>query len=302
MFEFREIQLSDKNWINECLKKSDFRGCEYSFANNMAWRRLNDTLICRHNEFYISCSSDRKGKPVFTFPTGVKCDEEGIEKYKLLFEELREYAKSKNSPLVISSVNEQNLKWMTEYYKDNISVTADRDYFDYIYNVSDLAELKGKKYHGKRNHIKRFKENNWSFEVLEPKSFDECIAFAADFYNENKGYDDYSAVIEQYAINMFFSNFEYLNLKGGILRKDGGIVGFTIGEKLNSDTFVVHIEKARSDVQGAYPTLCNEFIKAYAQNCRYVNREEDLGIEGLRKSKLSYHPEFLLEKSTVTFK
>ena len=301
MFEFREIQLSDKEWIDNCLKISDFRGCEYSFANNMAWRRLSDTLVCHHDDFYISCSFD-EGKPYFTFPSGAKCDKQGIEKYKKLFVELKDYAESKNVPLKISSVNSQHLEWIKECYGDNITVSANRDYFDYVYKTEELIRLKGKKFHGKRNHIKRFKENNWSFEPLSPNSFDECIAFAAESYNDNNSHEDFSSVVEQYAINMFFDNFYYLRLKGGILRKDSQIVGFTIGEKLNSDTFVVHIEKAKGQVQGAYPTLCNEFLKACAADCMYVNREEDLGIEGLRKAKLSYRPEFLLEKYVVEFK
>lgn len=302
MLKFREIQLNDKTWIDKCLKVSDFRGCEYSFANNLAWRRLSDTVICNHNGFYISCSFDEKRKPVFTFPAGARCDREGIEKYKALFQNLKEYAQSVHSELKISSVNSEHLKWMQEFYGDEITVSTNRDSFDYIYKTENLIELKGKKYHGKRNHIKRFKDNNWSFEILTSKAFDECAAFAADFYNDNKSYDDYSAVVEQFVIHTFFADFEYLGLKGGVLRKDGEIVGFTIGEQLNSDTFVVHIEKAKSEIQGAYPVICNEFLKACAFGLEYVNREEDLGIEGLRRSKLSYHPEFLLEKYTVTFK
>lgn len=302
MFDFREINLNDKEWINNCFKISDFKGCEYSFANNMAWRRMSDTLICRYDQFYISCSFDENRKPVFTFPAGVKCDYNGKKEYIQLFEKLKIYAESQNCRLKIASVNSENIQWIKDYYKDQIEVFADRDSFEYIYKASDLIELKGKKYHGKRNHIKRFKDNDWSFEKLTAEHFDECIDFAARFYNDNNGYDDFSAVVEQYAINMFFSNFDYFGLKGGILRQDKKIVGFTIGEKLNSDTFVVHIEKALGNVQGAYPTICNEFAKAEAFDCKYINREEDLGIEGLRKSKLSYHPEFLLEKYVVEFK
>ena len=301
MFNFREIQLSDRDWINSCLEISDFRGCEYSFANNLAWRRLNNTLIDSYGDFYISCSFDREN-PVITFPSGVKCDSTGIEKYINLFGELEKFTLFQGHSLEISSVNSENLKWMTEYYKGRINVDANRDSFDYIYNSQDLIELRGKKYHGKRNHIKRFKDNEWSFEPLTEDNFDECTAFAAEFYNSSDSYDDYSAVVEQYAIHTFFSNFEYLGLNGGILRSQGRIVGFTIGERLNSDTFVVHIEKALSEVQGAYPTICTEFAAEYAKDLTYINREEDLGIEGLRRSKLSYHPVFLHEKYTVTFK
>ncbi len=301
MFNFREIQLSDRDWITEKLAVSDFRGCEYTFANNLAWRRLNNTLITSHGDFYISCSV-YDNQPIITFPVGVKTDNEGKEKYLKLFEELKGFFGNQGKRLCISSVTAENLQWISQYYKDKIEITSDRGGFDYIYSSSDLIELKGKKYHGKRNHIKRFKDKNWSFEPLTAENFEQCTAFATEFYNNNKGYDDYSAVVEQYAIHMFFENFEYLNLKGGILKSENKIVGFTIGEQLNTDTFVVHIEKALGEVQGAYPTLCNEFAKANANKLEYINREEDLGIEGLRKSKLSYHPQFLLEKYTVSFK
>ena len=196
---------------------------------------------------------------------------------------------------------EEDLPWLREVYGDRISADHDRGSSDYIYNSADLIALAGKKYHGKRNHIKHFTESDWSFGPITDKSIEECFLFTTEFYNRN-GDDICSAVIEQYAINFFLMNMEVLGLKGGILRQDGEIVGITIGEQLNSDTFVVHIEKALSDVNGAYPMLCNQFAKAYAADSRYINREEDMGIEGLRRSKLSYHPEFMLDKYTVCFK
>jgi hypothetical protein len=159
----------------------------------------------------------------------------------------------------------------------------------------------GKKYHGKRNHLKHFYKTDWSFEPIDKSNIDDCITFAASFYNESDS-KDFSAVVEQYAINLFMMNMDYLDLKGGVLVSDGEIVGFTLGEQLNSDTFVVHIEKAISSVQGAYTAVCNQFAKSCAAELAYINREEDLGIEGLRKSKLSYRPAFLLNKNTVYFK
>lgn len=300
MFEFRKIQFEDKEWISQCLKISDFRGCEYSFANNMAWQRLNNTLICRYNDFYISCSYDN-GQPYITFPAGVKLDEEGKGKYIMLFEELKEYFTKQNQRLIVSSVTNENLEWLKDYYKESIKIEYDRNNSDYIYNVSDLTELAGKKYHGKRNHIKRFMENDWSFEPISNENLNDCIEFSANFYNKNDSYDDHSAVVEQYAINLFFLNMDLFGLKGGVLKANGEIVGFTIGEQINSDTFVVHIEKARGDIQGAYPMICNQFVKTCAQGLMYINREEDLGIEGLRKSKLSYRPAFLLDKNIVEF-
>lgn len=301
MFEFRKIELNDRDRINEKLRISDFRGCEYSFANNMAWQRLNDTQICLYGDFYISCSFDG-GQPYITFPAGVKTDDDtGRQKYIRLFEKLKDHFEKQGKRLVVSSVTEENLGWIKEYYKDEITCEYNRDGSDYIYNSSDLISFAGKKYHGKRNHLKHFYENDWSFEPISQDNLDECIRFSAAFYN-NAGEADFSAMVEQYAINLFFMNMDSLGLKGGALKADGELVGITIGEQLNSDTFVVHIEKARSDVQGAYPAICNQFVKANAYDLKYINREEDLGLEGLRKSKLSYRPAFLLDKHIIYFK
>ena len=143
-------------------------------------------------------------------------------------------------------------------------------------------------------------ENEWSFDIMNENDIDEAVLFTTEFYNRT-GNSTGSNAIEQYAIHFFLMNMEQLGLTCGILRSSGRTVGITIGERLNSDTFVVHIEKALSEVNGAYPMLCNQLAKAGASQLSYINREEDMGIEGLRKSKLSYHPVFLLDKYTVCF-
>ncbi len=299
MFDFRKIDISDKERVSKALAVSDFRGCEYSFANNMAWNRLYESQISFYDDFYISCSPDGNGGVTVTFPAGVDVSSSiGREKYIDLFKKLKEFFSPKT--LSVCSITKENLVWLTEYYKDAVKVSSSRDLSDYIYLSEDLKELKGKKYHGKRNHIKHFKERGYEFRLMTPYDFGACAEFAALAYNQ-PGHGGYSAAVEQYAIHTFFTHFETLGLKGAVLSADGKMCGFAIGEKLNSDTFVEHIEKADPDIQGAYPMLCSEFIKAAAGDLKYVNREEDLGIEGLRRSKLSYHPVFMQEKYTITF-
>ncbi len=298
MFDFREIELGDKDRINERLAVSDFRGCEYTFANNLAWRRLSDTLICFYDDFYISCSFGENEVTV-TFPAGVPTDNAaGVQKHIALFEELKKMCGSRR--MILSSVRKEDLGWIKEHYRDSIEISAERDYFDYIYLSEDLIELKGKKYHGKRNHIKRFCEHDYLFRPITEDDFDLCTEFAARSY-DRPGHGGFSAAVEQYAIYTYFTNFEYLGLCGAVLYYEGKLCGFTIGERLNSDTFVVHIEKADADIQGAYPMLCSQFARFNAGGYKYINREEDLGIEGLRRSKLSYHPAFMQEKYTVAF-
>lgn len=293
MLDFRVIELSDKDWINELLKISDFRGCGYNFANNFAWHRLYDTKICRYKDFYILRS--QKYGLHFTFPAG-KGD------YRDLFLELKKEAEEQNSPLIITAVENETLDLFEELFPGEYTVSCDEADSDYIYYAEKLRTLSGKKYHKKRNHLAHFYENNWEYHDMTEKDFDECIEFAVNSYNLNQAYDNESSVAEQYAINTFMNYFNELGLHGGVIRVDGKVEGFTIGDAINSDTFDIHIEKANAEIQGAYAAINNEFAKSAVQGYTYINREEDLGLEGLRKSKQSYYPAFMLMKNTVTFK
>lgn len=294
MLEFKVIELSDKPWVEKLLRISDFRGCEYCFANNMAWRRMYDTKITRYKDFYISLSE--QGSPYFTFPAG------GGD-YREVLGEMKKYSEARGYPLVVGSVTPDKFPLFEELFpKDSYTIEADEDGWDYVYNASDLAELKGKKYHGKRNHLKKLLAADYSYEPLTEKDFDDCISFAVNVYNRDSAYDDKSKVCEQFAINTYFENFHALGLMGGVLRVGGKLAAFTIGERINSDTLGVHIEKAEASVEGAYPAVNQMFAASAGKDFTYINREEDLGIEGLRKAKRSYHPAFMIEKHIVRFK
>lgn len=295
MLEFKDISIRDRDRINTALRKSDFMGCEYSFANNLAWCRLADSRICFYKDFYIICAfGNDDGIPVFTFPSG-----EG--NYTELFGELKKFSENMNYPLKISGVTEKSLEMLVNLFPDSFTAEYDRDGSDYIYRRNNLDELSGRKYHQKRSHLAKFNRLDYDFSLICENDFDECIYFLTDNYN-NKADTEFSAVAEQYAINTYFSNFRELELVGGIIRIDGRISAVTIGEPLNSDTFCVHIEKADRSYDGIYTGINNCFVRACMDGFEYVNREEDLGIEGLRKSKLSYHPAFLLNKYILTFK
>lgn len=293
MLDFKVIELSDRPWITDLLKKSDFRGCEYNFSNNFAWHRLYNTTICRYKDFYISRSM--KYGMSFTFPAG-------SGDYKDLFLILKREAEEAGSSLMVSSVTDENLSLFEELFGGQYSVSCDESDCDYIYDAEKLRTLSGKKYHQKRNHLARFYENDWEYAPLTEKDFDECIEFAVNSYNLNQSYDDESSVAEQYAINTFMNYFDELELKGGVIRVDGKVQGFTIGDGINSDTFDIHIEKANSDIQGTYAAINNEFAKSATAGYSFINREEDLGLEGLRRSKRSYHPVIMLRKNKVIFK
>lgn len=294
MLEFHIISENDMERIKKALTYSKFRGCEYCFANNFAWRRLADSRITFFEDFYIVCAFDTEsGYPEFTYPSG-KGD---ICK---VIKEMQAFSEKNNSPLIINSVSEENLGFFKDYYGNSAEITSDEGDFDYIYSREALAELKGKKYHGKRNHIKRFKEMyDYEYREIKESDFDDIYVFSSKLYNDKNGVDVESEIAEQFAINAFLENYERFGLKGGILFADGKMAAYTIGEPITDDTFGVHIEKADTSFHGAYAVINNCFANSIDENYKYLNREEDLGIEGLRKAKRSYKPEFLLKKFTV---
>lgn len=173
-----------------------------------------------------------------------------------------------------------------------------------MYESEKLATLSGKKLHAKRNHINKFKAtfDDWCYEPITKENVEECFQMALKWRNESGCEEDVEKNAEMCVTLNSLRLFEELELKGGLLRVNGEIVAFTMGEPISEDTFVVHIEKAFADVQGAYPMINQQFVEHECMNYKYVNREEDTGAEGLRKAKLSYRPVFLVEKGVVTKK
>lgn len=167
----------------------------------------------------------------------------------------------------------------------------------YIYTREKLATLAGKKLHGKRNHIARFKDSgDWSYEPMTAENVEECrtMTYTWIHMREEKWNEEMNQEIS--VLHEAFDHMQELGLVGGVLRRDGQIVAFSIGERLNSETFVVHFEKAYPDLQGAYPMINQQFVLHECEGYAYVNREEDTGDPGLRKAKLSYYPDILLPK------
>lgn len=296
MLEFRDITITDKERITSALNKSQFMGCEYSFSNNMAWRRLGDSQISFFKDFYICCSFRSEDKiPRFFFPSGGGS-------YKEVLSAMKEYAYSLGKPLRVAGITEPYLDMLNEMLPDEFTVDTDEGDWDYIYNSAELIDLPGRKFHSKRNHLARYNELGAEFSLMSEKDFDDCITFSTMEYNSRSSESEHSFIAEQYAINTYFNYFHELDLMGGVIRINGNVAAFTIGDRLNNETFCIHIEKADTNYNGIYAGINNSFAKAAAAGYKYINREEDLGLEGLRRSKRSYNPAFLLKKYTVTFK
>ena len=214
---------------------------------------------------------------------------------------LTDYCKDRECPLVFYNVTPEMYAQLETWYPGRFTIEYDRDSADYVYETEKLATLAGKKLHGKRNHINKFKTlyPDWTYEKLSDDNVEECFQMALKWRNQNGCEDDPEKNAEMCVTLNSLRLYKELDLTGGVLKTGGRIVAFTVGESLCDDTFVVHIEKAFPDVEGAYPMINQQFVQHECTDYKYVNREEDTGAEGLRKAKLSYKPAFLEEKGIV---
>ena len=291
--QFQRPEIGDKDLIHSYFHKFPSQSCERTFANILLWSRhypvtfaiIEDTLVFRSE-------SDMEA---FTYPAGEK------ENVKRALEVLKEYTEAKQIPFVLYLITAEHFKQLEEWYPGRFEIEYERDDADYIYEVDKLATLSGKKLHAKRNHINKFKTtySNWTYETMSEDNLEDCFQMALRWRSENACDEDDEKNAEMCVTLNALRLFEELELVGGVLKIDGEIVAFAIGEPLSEDTFVVHIEKAFASIQGAYPMINQQFVEHECMKYKYVNREEDTGSEGLRKAKLSYRPAYLIEKGIV---
>lgn len=295
MLDFKTPQIEDKAWVDECLIHANSMNCEYSFGNLFVWSTAYSTKICKYNDFMI-CRWGKGKNLQYSLPLGEGNFSDAINA-------IIEDAKSLGITPRIYGITEGYLLLLQEAFTGKFSYEYDDGFNDYIYSTEKMASLSGKKYHGKRNHITNFKKNNpdWCFEKLTKDNISECISLHSKWIEEKDPEDeDYSFEFE--AVLQAFEHFDELGLVGGLIRVNGEVIAYTLGEpQMNGKCFVSHFEKAPATVRGAYPIINQEFTKNCLMDYEYVNREEDLGIEGLRKAKQSYNPEIWLKKCVAIY-
>ena len=268
-------------------------------ANTILWASHYKTNIAFWKENIVFRSNWEGGV------TSYACSLQDSSHPKELFDALTKEAHANGQKLQMHCVTEQEKEMIDAWYPNRYAITVRRRDCDYIYLREKLATLAGKKLHGKRNHIHRFEEAHpdWQYERINHENENECAVMAMEWCRQNCRNEEQEIeqdkIDESRLVVYAIKHRAELGMIGGALRVNGKIVAITLGERLTDDTFVVHFEKAFSQMQGAYPMINREFVKHELQDYMYVNREEDLGLEGLRKAKLSYRPEILLEKGIL---
>ena len=291
MIDFRPIKIEDKKIYNEHLYQETTRSCQFSFSNLLMWGLQEIAYVHDHVVLYshFDCHC------FYPFPIG-----SGDK--KAVLDAIFSDAKERGVCPCLTGLNEADQKTVEALYPNQFYFHADRGNYDYVYDINDLADLKGRKLHRKRNHLKHFKKNHPDYVVtpITLENMDRVRKFVAEWYKlklEENPDGDYHH--EQAAFEKVFTHYTDLEMEGLLLEEHGEVLGFTMASPMSSDTFDVHYEKARGDIDGAYTTINSEFanyIRSKYPHIKYLDREEDMGIPGLRKAKMSYFPHHLVKK------
>ena len=298
MISFHTVTLGDKPWVDEIVMAEGSRSADFNFGNIYIWDKKYRQLICRFGDRMLT-KLRYEDHPAFAFPIGSGPLAPAVEA-------LREYAEAKGFPLLLYGLEERHREALEALYPGCFAFEDDSEWFDYVYLAERLASYAGKDLHGKKNHCNRFEaEHDWDFVPLTRKLIPGCLDMLVQWQEENAARLDESIHDEYDAIIRAFAAYEALGLEGGVLRAEGRIVGFSMGEMCAPDAFDVHFEKAEGTVNGAYPMVCRELTRLLLQRhgeLRYINREDDMDLEPLRRSKLSYRPEYLLRKQVARWR
>lgn len=290
MIPFDKLNLNQKEPLNRYLLKADKQSCEYSFANLFLWGRKK---VAEQDGFLLLESQfDRKN--VYIFPVGTG-------DLKTALDALIHDAQMRGICCCLAALTEEECRLVEQLYPGKFCFYCDRDSYDYVYAIDDLADLKGRKFQKKRNHLNRFRQEHPEAEILPLDERTRVAAFqlAEQWYHDHCAADpDHDHHLEHDALHRAFAFYPQLGMEGVVLMEKGKILAFAMGSRLNHDTFDIHFEKAL-DIDGAYAAI-NQGFASYLRekypDVKWLNREDDMGIAGLRKAKLSYCPHHMVEK------
>lgn len=290
MLDFRKIVPEDREIINNNLSAAANHGCEYSFVNLFCWADqqvafygATPVFFCRYGNW--TC---------YLVP---QCDN-----LKETVDVLLADAKERRVRFRLYGASPEEAQLLQTLYPGRFNARSVRDGYDYVYDIDRLCGLHGRKLQAKRNHCNHFEQTYPDYRVLPltKELLPRCIEFTEHWHEEHTDAHPYSDMSEEkVAIQKVFRYFDELCMIGVALETADGIVAFSMGNRIREDTFDVNFEKARAEINGAYPMVNRELARLVHRlypEVRYLNREDDMGIEGLRRAKESYYPDLLLEK------
>jgi Uncharacterized conserved protein len=294
MINFQSVTIDDRSTIQSFFDRSSYQNCDFSFSNIFSWSHYYNTTFAIFENFLFFRFQPKEGKSGYLFPLGG-------ENLKRALEILLWDSQERGDSIRVYGITPKMFSEIEQFFPRKFCYKKTRAWYEYIYSSEDLIHLTGKKFQAKRNHINKFRRTyEWEYLPISRGIIPDCLDLYERWCKENGGCKSEESLIEEYiATKKIFSNYESLQLSGGALRINGKILAYSFGQALRNDTFGVHAEKSLYEIDGGFTMMNQQFVE---QNCSlypFINREEDLGLESLRKSKLSYHPVILLEKGYV---
>ena len=289
MIKFEKLNPANKAAFDAFLLHCGQRGCEYNFANLYLWGRQKAAFLGENLVFF----SQFNQRSVYLFPVCHGALQDAIDA-------IIHDARARGIPCRLTGLTHEDCDAVEALYPGKFHFHHDRNSFDYIYNIEDLATLKGKKFQKKRNHLNKFKQLHPDFRVLPltDENTPQVRELLQQWYQTRLEADPSADFyMEQVAITLALQHRQALDMEGLVLMDGDRLLAMTLGSYLADNTFDVQFEKAIDE--SAYVAMCSGFaahLMAKYPQLQFLNREDDLGIEGLRKSKLAYNPVMLIEK------
>jgi hypothetical protein len=295
MINFKKIGMQDKIWIDKIVHNAGIWGAEYTFTNNFLWDDFYDVKIIDDGKFFTALSFSNQG---YLYPVADQSTINYDDKLKIMILNLIEDAECREMKFKLYGLTDESKDKLESLFPGKFGFSLDRDSADYIYKIQDLVNLVGRKYHSRRNAISAFKGlyPNWEYKILTEEFFEQCIEINEKWIMTRTTGNSRSIESEHKSIVKAFENYDKLGLMGGIICVDSKVAGFTVGSKINDKVVDINIQKGLIEYKGIYSILDQQFLLNSCSNYEYVNKEEDLGIEYLRKAKLRQHPCKILEK------
>ncbi len=279
--EFKPICLEHKEVYEAFYKKLYRQSSDTSFTTPYIWSPSMQSRLFVSEDILCVQGRTSAGHPFYMMPQG-DGDKEAF--LRLLYEKCKDVS----IPFSLRWILREELPLVQKVFGEKLTISSVRDGADYIYKTESLCTLKGKKLHGKRNHVNAFK-SQYAYKTEEIT--ESTLPMARAFVLEHCRTKEEAAAMEK----LFAAYFD-LGLCGMLLYAGDTLCAVTCGERINEDTALIHLEKGDTAFSGVYPAVNQLFIQTFFSDTQFINREEDMGIEGLRKAKLSYHPAYLLEK------
>ena len=289
MIDFKRLELSEKAQYDNILMNCGIRGCEYSFVNLFLWGRQKAAVV----DGFMVVFSQFDRRSVYPFPVGQ--GDVGPVLDAIIHD-----ARARGIPCCLTSLTAEECELLENRYPGQFRFHTNRDNFDYVYDINGLADLKGRKYQKKRNHLNRFHQAHPDCRLVPIEECDPeaLTAMLQEWYDSHKAANpSVNYHLEEIAIERALRFREALGMEGLAMLEGDRLLTFTLGSRLNPTTFDVHFEKAIDEA--AYPAINQAFARYLREKypeVQYLDREDDMGLEGLRKAKLSYNPDKMIEK------